>query len=671
MSDPLRSLADAARAVTAAATVDDVLQIVADAARDVIGARHGVARRGSDGAPPGPRLVAPLVARDGSSLGLIELWDKNGEFTADDEAIVIQLAQMAANAIETLELLKREHAARVEAEETGRRLLLEKQRAEALQRVGSAIAGRLELQEIVQLATDSARELTPASFGAFFYNVVSDAGEAYMLYTLSGVERSAFERFPMPRNTAIFAPTFNGETNVRLDDVLADPRYGHSAPYHGMPEGHLPVRSYLAVPVIKSDGEVVGGLFFGHPEPGMFSAEDERMVEGIAAQSAIAIENARLYQERTRTAQTLQRALLPPHLPDVDGLELAAIYRAAGEGNEVGGDFYDVFPQADGSWALVVGDVCGKGPAAAAVTALARYTLRAHAVAGLRPSYQLARLNDALLRQRAPGFVTVALARLERTETGARIEVATAGHPQPILARAGGEAGPLGEIGTPLGIIEQPELPEVSAELGPGDLLAFYTDGVSEAAAPRRLLLEPELVALVAERAAQGPLAVVEHLERTAVEIAAGQPRDDIACLALQVTPPRVVSERFPATLHAARDVAAALEPVSDVLGPRTALDLRLLATELVANAVRHTGLAQGSIEVQLRLADDIVHLSVLDDGPGFEVPERPIEAPDGPGGWGLYLVDQCALRWGNEHGERHRVWLELERRACRLRSSR
>ena len=170
----------------------------------------------------------------------------------------------------------------------------------------------------------------------------------------------------------------------------------------------------------------------------MFSAEDERMVAGIAAQSAIAIENARLYQERTRTAQTLQRALLPPHLPQIAGLELAASYRAAGEGNEVGGDFYDVFQQGDGSWALVVGDVCGKGPQAAAVTALARYTLRAHAVAGLRPSYQLARLNDALLRQHAPGFVTVALARLELHERGAHVELATAGHPLPILARGGG-----------------------------------------------------------------------------------------------------------------------------------------------------------------------------------------------------------------------------------------
>ncbi len=142
------------------------------------------------------------------------------------------------------------------------------------------------------------------------------------------------------------------------------------------------------------------------------------MVEGIAFQSAIAIENARLYQERTRTAQTLQRALLPPHLPAIDGITHAASYRAAGEGNEVGGDFYDVFAQADGSFALVIGDVCGKGPQAAAVTALARYTLRAHAVAGLRPSYQLARLNDALLRQHAPGFVTVALARLELRPDG-------------------------------------------------------------------------------------------------------------------------------------------------------------------------------------------------------------------------------------------------------------
>jgi anti-sigma regulatory factor (Ser/Thr protein kinase) len=354
--------------------------------------------------------------------------------------------------------------------------------------------------------------------------------------------------------------------------------------------------------------------------------------------------------------------LLPPHLPHVGGLDLAAGYRAAGEGNQVGGDFYDVFGQGDGSWAVVVGDVCGKGPQAAAVTALARYTLRAHAVAGLRPSYMLARLNDALLRQRAPGFVTVAFARVELTADGAHVDLATAGHPHPVLA-VDGRAVMVGEVGTPLGIIEHPELPEVGLDLRPGDLLAFYTDGVTEAAAPRRILSEADLAALVAERAGEGPRAVVEHLETTAVTLAGGDPRDDIACLAVRVLPTPLVTERFPAGPQAARAVADALAPVSGRLGPRTAHDVRLLATELVANAARHTGLVGGMIELELRLADGRVHLSVLDDGPGFAPPPRPIPAPVGPGGWGLYLVDRCALRWGSERGERHRVWLELERR--------
>jgi GAF domain-containing protein/anti-sigma regulatory factor (Ser/Thr protein kinase) len=665
-ADALRSLAVAARAVTAAATVGDVLDIVADAARSVIGTSYGSARQGSeDEPPPGPRLAAPLLARDGSSLGLIELSDKldGTPFTDADEAILVQLAQMAANAIETLELLAREHAARVEAEETGRRLLHEKQRAEALQRVGSALTARLELREIVQLATDAARELTPAAFGAFFYNVVSPAGESYMLYTLSGVERSAFEGFPMPRNTEIFAPTFGGEAIVRLDDVLADPRYGLSAPYFGMPDGHLPVRSYLAVPVVASTGDVVGGLFFGHPEAGMFSDEDERMVAGIAAQSAIAIENARLYQERTRTALTLQRALLPPSLPEPDGLLFAAGYRAAGEGNEVGGDFYDVFEQSDGSFAVVVGDVCGKGPQAAAVTALARYTLRAHAAAALSPSFLLMRLNEALLRQRAPGFVTVAVARVELTPSGARMEVTAAGHPAPILARDG-HAAPVGEIGTPLGLVSDPDLPQSAVELVPGDVVAFYTDGVTESAAPRVILDESDLAGLIAERAASGPAAVVERLEHTAVALADGAPRDDIAALALMLPRTRPVVEReFPATLRAARDVAEVLAPLAGDLGTDLHADLRLLATELVANAVRHTGVADGSLALRVRMTGDVVHLSVADDGPGFEVPERPLVAPEGPGGWGLYLVDQCAARWGTERGDRHLVWFELERR--------
>ncbi len=627
-ADALRSLAVAARAVTAAATVDDVLDIVADAARSVIGTSYGAARRGGDDdPPPGPRLAAPLLARDGSSLGLIELSDKldGTGFSDADEAILVQLAQMAANAIETLELLAREHAARVEAEETGRRLLHEKQRAEALQRVGAALTARLELREIVQLATDAARELTPAEYGAFSY-----FDGAY--FSPAGVEP-----FPLP------AEPLDGI--VRLDD------------------GDAPLRSYLAVPVAASTGQVLGGLFFGHPEAGMFSEEDERMVAGIAAQAAIAIENARLYQERTRTALTLQRALLPPSLPEPEGLLFAAGYRAAGEGNEVGGDFYDVFEQSDGSFAVVVGDVCGKGPQAAAVTALARYTLRAHAAAALSPSFLLMRLNEALLRQRAPGFVTVAVARVELTAGGARMEVTAAGHPAPILARDG-RAAPVGDIGTPLGLVGDPELPQTAIDLVPGDVVAFYTDGVTESAAPRVLLDESDLAGLIAERAPSGPAAVVERLEHAAVALAEGAPRDDIAALALML--PRsgpVVVREFPATPHAARDVADVLAPLSGDLGPEVAADLRLLATELVANAVRHTGVADGTLRLRVRFTGDVINLSVADDGPGFEVPERPLTAPEGPGGWGLYLVDQCAARWGNDRGDRHLVWFELERR--------
>ena len=243
-----------------------------------------------------------------------------------------------------------------------------------------------------------------------------------------------------------------------------------------------------------------------------------------------------------------------------------------GEGNEVGGDFYDVFPQADGSWALVVGDVCGKGPEAAAVTALARYTLRAHAVAGLRPSYQLARLNDALLRQRAPGFVTVALARLELTPGGARVEVAIAGHPADPLALRGGRA-----VRRDRHAAGDRRAPRAAGggrraqRRRPAGVLHRWRERGGGATAPaERRSISP---ALVAERAAAGPAAVVEHLERTAVEIADGAPRDDIACLAFQVTPPRRRLRALPGDPARRPRRRHALAPVSGELGERAAQD--------------------------------------------------------------------------------------------------
>jgi PAS domain S-box-containing protein len=183
----------------------------------------------------------------------------------------------------------------------------EAQKWEILHRTGVTLSSDLDLERIVQTVTDAAVQLTNAQFGAFFYNVEKPEGDSYMLYSLSGVPRASFENFPMPRATALFGPTFRGEGIIRIDDVLAHPDYGKSAPYHGMPEGHLPVRSYLAVPVIARDGKVHGGLFFGHSTPGVFSHRDEMIVGGIAAQAAISMDNAYLYRESQRTHQQLQQ----------------------------------------------------------------------------------------------------------------------------------------------------------------------------------------------------------------------------------------------------------------------------------------------------------------------------------------------------------------------------
>jgi PAS domain S-box-containing protein len=204
------------------------------------------------------------------------------------------------------------------AEEKAREEALQEQKRtlETLNRTGAAVAAELNLERVVQTVTDAGVELTGAQFGAFFYNVRNEAGEAFMLYTLSGADRSQFESYGLPRATAVFKPTFDGDGVVRSDDILADPRYGRNSPHQGMPKGHLPVRSYLAVPVTSRSGEVIGGLFFGHPEPGKFNEHHETLMLGIAGQAAVAMDNARLYRnaqleiEQRRRAEKQQQLLI-------------------------------------------------------------------------------------------------------------------------------------------------------------------------------------------------------------------------------------------------------------------------------------------------------------------------------------------------------------------------
>ena len=192
----------------------------------------------------------------------------------------------------------------------------EAHRLEILNRTAGVLAAEIDLEPLVQSVTDAATELTGAGFGAFFYNFTDDSGEAYLLYTLSGASREAFAGFPNPRNTALFAPTFSGEGIVRSGDIRKDPRYGRNAPNQGPPPGHLPVVSYLAVPVVAPNGAsggdpgasgVIGGIFLGHPEPDRFTEQHEAIAAGIAKQAALAFEKARLYEASRKAEAELRR----------------------------------------------------------------------------------------------------------------------------------------------------------------------------------------------------------------------------------------------------------------------------------------------------------------------------------------------------------------------------
>ena len=188
----------------------------------------------------------------------------------------------------------------VGASKIARDITRQKQTEERLQlinEVGRSISSHLDTDTILQIVTDATTRLSGAAFGAFFYNKIDAKGQAYMLYALSGAPREAFEKFGMPRNTAIFNATFEGRGIIRSDDITKDPNYGKNTPHHGMPAGHLPVVSYLAVPVTSQTGVVMGGLFFGHPKTAMFTLEHEELVSGIASQTAVALDNAKLYAE--------------------------------------------------------------------------------------------------------------------------------------------------------------------------------------------------------------------------------------------------------------------------------------------------------------------------------------------------------------------------------------
>jgi serine phosphatase RsbU (regulator of sigma subunit) len=269
-----------------------------------------------------------------------------------------------------------------------------------------------------------------------------------------------------------------------------------------------------------------------------FSERDDTVLTQLAQLASVAISNAQLYERERTIAQTLQRSLRPGGLPDVPGLSAAVRFRPAGESVELGGDFYDLFEAGGGAWAALIGDVQGKGPDAAAVTALARHTLRAGAVYEQRPSGVLALLHKALREQRSDGrFCTVAHAHLRIGRGRLQVELACGGHPLPLVVHPDGRVEPVGRLGTLLGTDIEPQLYDVTVELREGDVLLLYTDGVTEVRRRRREVFGlAQLTELLASCGALPPDAVADRVEAAVLAASEGRLRDDMAILAFGPT---------------------------------------------------------------------------------------------------------------------------------------
>ncbi|MEU6545005.1 SpoIIE family protein phosphatase [Streptomyces sp. NPDC046859] len=292
----------------------------------------------------------------------------------------------------------------------------------------------------------------------------------------------------------------------------------------------------VVLPLVARN-RVIGMLTLGKPTDEHFRQEILELAEDLSRRAALALDNARLYSERTAISQSLQRSLLPPELPEIDGVEVEVIYRAAGEGNEVGGDFYDLFPISDGAYGFAIGDVCGTGPNAAAVTGLARHALRLLAREGLSGPAVLERLNSAILDEGARSrFLTLLYGEMRPQEDGsAELKVVCAGHPLPLRLRQDGTVEPAAEPQPLLGVMEDLELYEQTVTLDPGDVLLCVTDGVTERREGTRMLGDDGLADVLTTCTGLTAGAVAARIMRAVERFASDAPSDDMAILAMRV----------------------------------------------------------------------------------------------------------------------------------------
>jgi serine phosphatase RsbU (regulator of sigma subunit) len=423
------------------------------------------------------------------------------------------------------------------------RLEGERDRLERLLLRLPSLMGELDVGKLVRGVVEASAELAGARFGAF---AAADGDEDRVVFVGAPGAPPTFAETPALKAAPLLAGAIWSGEEVRIDDVTAWAARGQSARAYGvLADGRL-VRSWLAVPVRGRRGNVLGATYLGHHRAHAFSGREQELVGGLCSQLGVAMENAELFAERGRMVAALQKSLLPPLLPEIPGVDLEARYRPTGATNLVGGDFFDVFELADRTWGLILGDVSGFGAEAAALTGIARYTVRAIAGPGDKPSDVLAQLNEAMLHQGPAERFCTALyavvtlpAAAEGPGGGVEVRLANGGHPPGLVLRDDESVERLDEgAGMLLGVFSDPVFADEPVTLWPGDALVLYTDGVIEARDSRGIQLgEDRLAAALATCAGRSAGGIARRIELAALDHQGDQPSDDIAIVVLRARP--------------------------------------------------------------------------------------------------------------------------------------
>jgi PAS domain S-box-containing protein len=475
---------------------------------------------------PAAAASIPLDIGDRAIGGLTLSFDEPRAFTSEDVGFMLGAARQGAQALE-----------RGRSEEIRR---IAEARLALLARAGGLLAESIDYPKTLTAVADLVvpRLADWASVEILEPDGIRSVAVAHVDPEKVAVARELRRRRPpdLSTPTGIGNVIRTGRTEV-VPEITEEMIAAIDDPEVATLVRELQLRSALIVP-LSARGRTLGAMTLVWAESGRtYSSADIALAETLAARIGLVIDNARLYRDRDHIARTLQQSLLPPEPPAIPGVDLAARYRPAGEGIEVGGDFYDAFEIGGDEWTVALGDVVGKGPDAAALMGMVRHTIRAAAIRERAPARVLATVNSAVARQTTEEqFCTAVAARLRPQDDQVIVWISVAGHPSPVILRADGSLQWIRGSGALLGVFDDAELAEDELRLAAGDTLILYTDGVTEERGVERAFGEDGLAAVLGEAAGATATEIVDRIERAVLAHGSGEPKDDIAILAVRAT---------------------------------------------------------------------------------------------------------------------------------------